>query len=206
MVRGRQDSSSGHEFTHEFISRVGYDLIPATRRDALHRSAAAFWKGKTDGGEAARSAVEYHRAKAGTRRISRWTRRVMFGLAAIALLVVAGFALMPSGRRASLMTVLTRSTPTLSPRRIVVAPLTNHTGDSALTGMSALAADWIAQALMRTTEFEVVDPRTASVASRIVEHIPSLFREGNRAIAVAQETGSGTVLSGDLFREARSVQ
>jgi tetratricopeptide (TPR) repeat protein len=72
--------------------------------------------------------------------------------------------------------------------------------------MGALAADWIAQALMRTTEFEVVDPRTASVASRIVEHIPSLFRDGNRAIAVAQETGSGTVLSGDLFREGDTLR
>jgi DNA-binding SARP family transcriptional activator/tetratricopeptide (TPR) repeat protein/TolB-like protein len=206
MVRGRQDSSSGYEFTHEFIARVGYDLIPARRRDALHRSAAAYWKGKAAGGEAARSALEYHRAKAGTGRISRWSRRVMLGLAAMALLVVAGFALMPTARRASLMTILTRSTPTLSPRRIVVAPLTNHTGDTALTGMSALAADWIAQALMRTTEFEVVDPRTASVASRIVEHIPSLFRDGNHAIAVATETGSGTVVSGDLFREGDTLR
>jgi tetratricopeptide (TPR) repeat protein/TolB-like protein len=117
-----------------------------------------------------------------------------------------GLLLTPASRRASLRTLLTRSAPTLSARRVVVAPLTNHTGDSALTGVGALAADWIAQGLMRTTQFEVVDPRTASVASRIVEHIPTLFRDGNRAIAVAEETGSGTVLSGDLFREGDTLR
>ena len=118
----------------------------------------------------------------------------------------AGLLLMPASQRANLQTLLTRSAPTLSPRRVVVAPLTNHTGDSTLTGIGALAADWIAQGLMRTTQFEVVDPRTASVASRIVEHIPALFRDGNRAIAVAEETGSGTVLSGDLFREGDTLR
>jgi TolB-like protein/tetratricopeptide (TPR) repeat protein len=105
-----------------------------------------------------------------------------------------------------LITLLTRPTPALKPSRIVVAPLTNHTGDSTLTSLGALAADWIAQGLMRTTQFEVVDPRTASIAQQIVERIPPLLRDRNRAIAMAEETGSGTVLSGDLFRDGDSLR
>ena len=206
MVRSRPELPGSSEFTHEFICRVAYDLLPAQRREALHRSAARCWKSKASGSATARSAQEYHRARAGTRPMSRWRRRVLLGGGTLALAAVVGVALTPAARRASLLTVLSRGTPTLSARRIVVAPLTNHTGDSALTSMGALAADWIAQALMRTTQFEVVDPRTASVADRIVEHIPALFRDGNRAIAVAEETGSGTVLSGDLFSEGDTLR
>ena len=206
MVRGRPEAAGSYEFTHEFICRVAYDLLPAARRETLHRSAARSWKSIDTGSPAARASLQYHRSRAGTRRVSRWSRRVLIGSAGLMLAAGIAVALMPSARRASLRTILTRSTPTLAARRIVVAPLTNHTGDSALTGIGALAADWIAQALTRTTEFEVVDPRTASVASRIVEHIPGLFRDGNHAIAVAEETGSGTVLSGDLFREGDTLR
>lgn len=207
MVRQRPETLGVYEFTHEIISRVAYDLLPAPQRTALHLSAARSWEPRAGEGAVAQAALEYHRARAGSARGRfRWYRALLVGSVGAVLAASVGFGLMPAGRRASLLTLLTRSTPTLSSRRVVVAPLTNHTGDSALTGMGALAADWIAQALMRTTRFEVVDPRTASVASRIVEHIPALFRDGNRAIAVAEETGSGMVLSGDYFREGDSLR
>ncbi len=206
MVRARAEVAGGYEFSHDFICRVAYDLLPAPKRDTLHRAAARSWKSVAPTSPAARAALQYHRVRAGTRTASRWSKRLLIGSAGLVLAAGLAVALMPAGRRASLTTILTRSTPTLAARRIVVAPLTNHTGDSALTGIGALAADWIAQGLMRTTEFEVVDPRTASVASRIVDHIPGLFRDGNHAIAVAEETGSGTVLSGDLFQDGDSLR
>ncbi|HEV8176469.1 MAG TPA: hypothetical protein VGP44_02160, partial [Gemmatimonadales bacterium] len=207
MVREVPETPGVYEFTHEIISRVAYDLVAASRREALHLAAARSWEPRAGESAASQSSLEYHRARAGPQRLPRWrSRAALIGVAGLMLAGVVGLLLIPASRRASLNTLLTRSAPTLFARRVVVAPLTNHTGDSALTGVGALAADWIAQGLMRTTQFEVVDPRTASVASRIVEHIPSLFRDGNRAIAVAEETGSGTVLSGDLFREGDTLR
>ncbi|MEA2724580.1 MAG: hypothetical protein QOH59_2351 [Gemmatimonadales bacterium] len=207
MVRERPGAPGVFEFPHEIICRVAYDLLAASRREALHLAAARSWEPRAGEGEASRSSLAYHRARAGPVRGRRWrTRTALAGLGGVMIAGAAGLFVMPASQRASLRTLLTRSAPTLSSRRVVVAPLTNHTGDSTLTGIGALAADWIAQGLMRTTQFEVVDPRTASVASRIVEHIPALFRDGNRAIAVAEETGSGTVLSGDLFREGDTLR
>ncbi|HWN19850.1 MAG TPA: AAA family ATPase [Gemmatimonadales bacterium] len=206
MVREQPGTPGVYEFTHEIICRVAYDLLAASRREALHLAAVRSWEPRSGEGEASRSSLAYHRARAGSRS-RRWrSRAAMVGIGSVMVAGAAGFFLMPASQRANLRTLLTRSAPTLSSRRVVVAPLTNHTGDSTLTGIGALAADWIAQGLMRTTQFEVVDPRTASVASRIVEHIPALFRDGNRAIAVAEETGSGTVLSGDLFREGDTLR
>lgn len=207
MVRERPETPGVYEFTHDIICRVAYDLVAASRREALHQAAARSWESRAGEGPASQSSLEYHRARAGPARSRRWrSRAVLIGVAGLLLAGVTGLLLLPAASLASLRTLLTRSAPTLSARRVVVAPLTNHTGDSALTGVGALAADWIAQGLMRTTQFEVVDPRTASVANQIVEHIPSLFRDGNRAIAVAEETGSGTVLSGDLFREGDTLR
>jgi DNA-binding SARP family transcriptional activator/TolB-like protein len=207
MVRERPGTPGVHEFTHEIICRVAYDLLAASRREALHLAAARSWELRSNEGESSRSSLAYHRARAGPVRSRRWrSRTALIGVGGVLIAGAAGLWLLPPSQLASLRTLLTRNAPTLSPRRVVVAPLTNHTGDSTLTGIGALAADWIAQGLMRTTQFEVVDPRTASVASRIVEHIPALFRDGNRAIAVAEETGSGTVLSGDLFREGDTLR
>ena len=207
MVRARPDAPGLYEFTHEMIYRVTYDLLSAPRRQALHRLAARSWEPKAGEGPAAASSLAYHRARAGlTRRRSKWVRAALTGGVGVSLAASAAVLVTPPEQRASLLTLLTRNTPTLSARRVVVAPLTNHTGDSSLAGVGAMAADWIAQALMHTTKFEVVDPRTASIAGRIVERIPSPFRDGHLAIAVAEETGSGTVLSGDLFREGDTLR
>ena len=205
LVRESAQATGDYEFTHEIICRVAYDLLPASRRQALHQAAVRSWRA-TDETAPARAALEYHRARAGTPPRRRWRRAAVVSTVALAVIIGSAYLLTPSAQRANLLTLLTRSTPALSPRRIVVAPLTNHTGDSLLTGLGTLAADWIAQALMRTTQFEVVDPRTALVAGRIVDEIPTLLRDRNRAIAVAEETGSGTVLSGDLFREGDSLR
>ena len=207
IIRGVSESPRVYEFTHEIICRVAYDLLSSERRGALHRSAAKAWQSRAHRSDAAKAAKDYHRGR-GLRRTgaSRWRRRALAASVVIVVAAAVAVITMPASRRASLVTLLSRGTPTLLPQRIVVAPLTNHTGDTTLAGLGALAADWIAQKLMRTTRFEVVDPRTASVASRIVERIPSLLRDRNEAIAIAHETGSGTVVSGDVFREGDSLR
>jgi DNA-binding SARP family transcriptional activator/TolB-like protein len=206
MLRGSIEAPSRQEFTHEIIGRVAYDRLSPKRREQLHQSAAGAWQTRRRS-SGAKVAIGYHRERAGSRRGStRWIRR---GLIAAAVVLLAGFTailLTPPSQRASLLTLLTRSKPSLVPQRIVIAPLTNHTGDSALAGLGAMAADWIAQGLMRTTQFEVVDPRTTSLAGRIVDRIPVFLRDRNPAIALADETGAGTVVSGDLFEEGDSLR
>lgn len=207
MVRGAAESPGLYEFTHEITCRVAYELLSPERREALHRSAARAWQSRARRSPAAKAAQHYHRVRAGASPgIARWSRRALAGVAAVIFAAAVALMLMPPARRAGLITLLTRRTPLLVPNRIVVAPLTNHTGDSALVGLGALAADWIAQGLMRTTQFEVVDPRTSSLAGRIVSGIPSLLRDRNPAIALAQETGAGTLVSGDLFKEGDSLR
>ena len=206
MLRGATETPALHEFTHEIISRVAYDRLPPVRREALHQLAAKSWQARRRH-PGAKAALAYHRGRAGShQRSTRWVRR---GLIAAGVLILAGFTatlLVPPSQRASLLTLLTRSKPSLVPQRIVIAPLTNHTGDSSLAGLGAMAADWIAQGLMQTTQFEVVDPRTTSLAGRIVDRIPTILRDRNPAIALADETGAGTVVSGDLFEEGDSLK
>lgn len=207
MVRETPDSPGMYEFTHEIICRVAYDQLAPERREALHRSAAKAWQPRARRSRAAKEAQEYHRVRAGSapQRL-RWVRRGLIAGSVAALAASAAFILTPPPRRASLITLLTRKAPALVPHRIVVAPLVNHTTDTTLTGLGALAADWIAQGLMRTTLFEVVDPRTTTLAGRIVNRIPGILRDRNPAIAIAEETGSGTVVSGDLFQDGDSLR
>ncbi len=206
MLRGSLEAPALHEFTHEIIGRVAYDRLAPERREELHQSAARAWQTQRRH-PGAKAALTYHRGRAGSRlRSTRWVRRALVAAAAMILAAFTVMLLIPPSRRASLLTLLTRSKPSLVPQRIVIAPLTNHTGDSALAGLGAMAADWIAQGLMRTTQFEVVDPRTTSLAGRIVDRIPRFLRDRNPAIALADETGAGTVVSGDLFEEGDSLK
>ena len=103
-------------------------------------------------------------------------------------------------------TLVTRPGATLVPNRIVVAPLANRTGDTTLASIGEMAADWIARGLTRTAQFEVVDPRTAWMTAKLVDRIPRLLRPGEAAIAIAEETGSGLVVSGSYYRAGDSLR
>jgi len=205
MLRQTESSSTSYEFTHEIISRVAYDLLSPDRRQALHRAAAGFYQPYARRQPAARLSFQHHRSRAG-QRSSRWRRLMVAGGAGLVGLLGGAAALMPAAQRASLFTLLTRRTPALLPNRIVVAPLVNQTGDTSLTGLGTLAADWIAQGLAGTTQFEVVDSRTSNIAGRIVKRIPSILRDRNLAVALAEETGAGTVVSGDFYQDGDSLR
>jgi TolB-like protein len=127
-------------------------------------------------------------------------------VALVGLTAAAGTVLMPSHLRATALTLVTRGPSTLAPHRVVVAPLENRTGDPALATFGEMAADWTTQALARTAEFEVVDARTAAVTARVVDRIPRLLRADDRAIALAQETGAGTVIAGRYYRDGDTVR
>ena len=208
LVREHQRSPRAFGFGHLLMRRTLYDRIPGPRREALHRAAAVTLRRRPPDDALRRSALAHHLRMSGLDRRRRWWRSPA-AIAAL-LFVVVGGALaanaIPESRRALLRTLLTRSRPTLSTRRVVVAPLENLTGDSTLTPFGDLAADWVAQGLMRTGQFEVVDPRTAAVAARIVEGIPRLLRAGDRAVALAEETGAASVIGGAYYREGDSIR
>jgi len=126
----------------------------------------------------------------------------------IALLIVIGGVLefVPRSKLALVVTLLTRKAARLDGRRIVVAPFDNETGDSNLASLGDMAADWLTQGLSRVGTVDVVDGRTALITSRIVESTPRFLRTSNRARALAEETGAGTVVSGAYYRDGDSLR
>ena len=205
----RTPGADTFEFAHELVARVAYERVPPERRFQLHRAAARAWKRQPEHPEAA-AAAAHHLARArAIRRARPWQawRRVGIGVAAAAGIALLGglWALGPE-RRATLMTLVTRPQARLVPNRIVVAPLENRTGDSTLAPIGDMAADWIARGLTQTGQFQVVDPRTAWLTAKVVTQIPRLLRPGEVAVGIAQETGSGLVVSGSYYRAGDSLR
>jgi len=142
-------------------------------------------------------------------RVRPRRRRFWIAVASGSGIVAFGFgmlALAPPAKLALLRTLITRKPAILHARRVVVAPFENMTADSSLAQLGDMAADWITQGLMRTGAVEVVDARTALVTAKIVEATPRLLRTGNRARALAEETGAATVVSGRYYREGDTLQ
>jgi DNA-binding SARP family transcriptional activator/TolB-like protein len=92
----------------------------------------------------------------------------------------------------------------LEPRRVVVMPFENRTGDSEFASVANMAADWIVQGLTGRGALQVV-PVTAVLVSR-----PHLARSADGATEpdpgpVARETGAGTAVSGSYYRQGDSL-
>ncbi len=89
--------------------------------------------------------------------------------------------------------------------RVVVVPLENRTGDSALALLGNLAADWIAQGLQQIDVIDVVPTVTAinpgpDVAGIAGSSQPSAARSAGEA------TGAGTVVAGAYYRRGDSLE
>ncbi|MFL5494061.1 MAG: AAA family ATPase, partial [Gemmatimonadales bacterium] len=195
------------EFVHELLARVAYERMPIEHRHRLHRAAARAWRSQRGRPEAA-AAADHHLARArasGRARHWPWKSAIAALLAAGAAVVLGLWTLGPE-RRATLATLVTRPSATLVPNRIVVAPLANRTGDSTLAPIGDMAADWIARGLTQTAQFQVVDPRTAWLTAKLVARMPRLLRPAELAVGIAQETGSGLVVSGAYYRDGDSLR
>jgi DNA-binding SARP family transcriptional activator/tRNA A-37 threonylcarbamoyl transferase component Bud32/TolB-like protein len=128
----------------------------------------------------------------GARRWSGRRRMVLAATSALLLVVAAvvgrlGFA------------------PELDGNRVVVLPLENRTGDTALALLGSMAADWITQGLQGIDVIEVVPTATG------VEPGPDLagLRGSTRAStarAVGEATGAGTVVGGAYYRRGDSLE
>ncbi len=209
LIRRLPGTGDAFGFVHELVARVAYERVPPERRHRLHRAAARSWRRQRAHPEAA-AAAGHHLAQArAIGRVRRWPwwrkAGVGAGGAACAAVLAGMWALGPE-RRATLATLLTRPQATLVANRIVVAPLDNRTGDSTLAPIGDMAADWIARGLTQTGQFQVVDPRTAWLTAKLVNQMPRLLRPAEAAVGIAQETGSGLVVSGGYYREGDSLR
>jgi DNA-binding SARP family transcriptional activator/TolB-like protein len=93
----------------------------------------------------------------------------------------------------------------LNPRRVVVLPFENRTGDPALEPVANMAADWIVQGLAGRGALEIV-PITAALLS--IRHLPgSTVAPGvdPDPRPLARETGAGTAVSGSYYRQGDSL-
>ena len=150
------------------------------------------------------SAVPSDAVAARRRRFSR--RRLLAGVAlAVMVLVVGAAAFIPSGTRAMFVTLLRRPDAPLMQGRVLVPPFSNETGDSAVSVVGVMAADWIGRAVAMVPGLEVVDPQTALTTKTIVSHIPWPLRTHDPALAMAQEVGATTLVSGAIYREGDSL-
>ena len=127
----------------------------------------------------------------------------MLVVAVIALTI--SYATLDPETRATLSTLRSRGPSKLHPRRIVVAPFDNKTGDSTLNALGEKTADWFARELSEAN-FEVVDARTARINTKVVEAIPKVLRAHDRNIALGEETGANYVVIGNYYREADSLE
>ena len=92
----------------------------------------------------------------------------------------------------------------LDAHRVLIAVFDNNTGDTTLAPIGRMAADWIAQRLGETGLVEVVDVRSALLASDETDSLPHL--PGGRIRSLADQTGAGTVVLGSYYKDGDSLR
>lgn len=128
------------------------------------------------------------------------------GIGALVAVVALGglWQLLPARTRGVVKGILLRPTAVADARRVVVVPFSNQTGDPALDVLGDMAADWLTRGIARTGTVEVVDARTAKIASIIVDSTGAVRVRGRDA-EIAGETGAGLVVSGRYYREGDQI-
>ncbi len=93
----------------------------------------------------------------------------------------------------------------LTMNRVVVLPLANRTGDTALTLLGSMAADWITQGLQEIDVIEVVPTATGVEPGPAIAGLDGMSE--TRAARIAGETtGARTVVAGAYYRRGDSLE
>jgi DNA-binding SARP family transcriptional activator/tetratricopeptide (TPR) repeat protein/TolB-like protein len=95
--------------------------------------------------------------------------------------------------------------PASDPQRVVVAAFENRSGDASLDQLGFMAADWIAQALERTSLTAVVDPATAVLASRSARSESVPLGDAREVRRMASETRARLVVTGSYYRDGDTL-
>ncbi|MEO8635578.1 MAG: BTAD domain-containing putative transcriptional regulator [Gemmatimonadales bacterium] len=98
-----------------------------------------------------------------------------------------------------------RPAPRLDPNQVLVVPLENRTGDSTLTSVGAMAADWITQGIVDEGVAPAVAPRSALAAAREADSLGRRGSPGNLLRLLAEATGAGLVVAGAYDRVGDSL-
>lgn len=116
------------------------------------------------------------------------------------------FAVVAVVAMASAATLLLRSSGAgPDPGRVLVTVFENRTGDPEMDGFAQMAADWVIQGLTRTGVVEVIPTSTAFISTYF--HRAGVASGGqDPVVAVAEETGAGTVVSGTIYRTGDRVR
>jgi len=115
-------------------------------------------------------------------------------IAAAAIVAIAAFLL------------LRKPGPALNPKLILVSIFENQTGDKDLDPLGRVAAYEIAQGLSQTGVLEVVPMMSVLQSSRAVNPETGVPKGRNELAMMAEETGAGTVVSGDYYLIDRELQ
>ena len=86
----------------------------------------------------------------------------------------------------------------LNPKRILVLPFENATGDPSLDRLGRMAADWISQGLLQTEKVEVVTPGVGPGAGLATSP------EDLKTLAV--RNGAGTAVSGTYYTSGKDLE
>src|SRR6267142_1679121 len=97
----------------------------------------------------------------------------------------------------------------LDPKRVLVVPFANRTGDSTLDPLGNLAADWITRGLDLTGVLELADPGAMVLGGRTVSANRPAQKghedaDARRALALA--SGSGLAVLGSMYRHDDGIE
>jgi serine/threonine protein kinase/tetratricopeptide (TPR) repeat protein len=121
-------------------------------------------------------------------------------------IVAAAAGLIVLGVAAAAFFVIKSNRLDVNPKRVVVAPFENKTGDPSLDSIGGVAADWIAQGISQTAQIEVVPGLAAQESLRIVERESGSLQGLKKLRALAKETRAGTVVSGTYYLQGDELQ
>ncbi len=152
------------------------------------------------------TATEFAAALGGpAHRDSAPQRGIFTGRQGRRMVLALGIALALLGAGAAVWLLRSRG-PQLNKRRVVVAVIENHTGDSSLDEIGHMAADWVTQGLAQTGLVEVV-PSMSVVSSSVAGGGHQLGHLDAATIqALGRETGAGTVVWGAFYRQRDSLR
>jgi tetratricopeptide (TPR) repeat protein len=96
--------------------------------------------------------------------------------------------------------------PKINPKRVVVAPFENKTGDPSLGLIGSIAADWLTQGISQISVLEV-SPQGAPAASGKPDTGKSGSGSGPIDLkALSGETGAGTVITGSYYLSGEDLE
>lgn len=139
------------------------------------------------------------------RRRSTFLAFVLGGLVVLVVGLTVSYYAMDPGKRELMKAYRGRSAATLVPRRIVVVPFENRTGDSTLDPLGEQIAEWFARELTEA-DFSVVDSRTALIGSKIAGGMPKFLRAHDVAVQVGEDTRSAYAVVGSIYRDGDSLE